>query len=96
MRLKQPKATLHFWRDPAGPEVDWVIRHEKKLIPIEVKWTKAPASEDVKHLMIFLREYPQTRQAYVICRASRPLQLRENILALPWQDLTTVLDRAFA
>ena len=33
---------LRFWRDPDGPEVDWVIEAEDRLIPIEVKWTENP------------------------------------------------------
>ncbi len=92
MRLKQPKAHLHFWRDPSGPEVDWVIRHEQRLTPIEVKWTDVPTFDDVKHLNIFLDEYPRASRAYVICRAPRPLKLGDKIIGLPWQDLPTLLD----
>lgn len=91
LRLKQPKASLHFWRDPAGPEVDWIVRRENRLIPIEVKWTEAPTSDDIKHLGIFLREYPNARQAYVVCRTPRPLIMAKNIVALPWQNLPTIL-----
>lgn len=91
IRLTQPKARLHFWRDPAGPEVDWVIRQGEKLVPIEVKWTDAPSADDIKHLTIFLREYPNAPRAYVICRTARPLKLADKILALSWQDLPELL-----
>jgi uncharacterized protein len=41
-RLIAPSRRLHFWRDPDGPEVDWVLVSGKELLPIEVKWTDAP------------------------------------------------------
>jgi predicted AAA+ superfamily ATPase len=91
MRLLQPKPSLHFWRDPAGPEIDWLIRREKQLIPIEVKWTETPAPDDIKHLTIFLKEYPQASTGYIVCRTSRRLKLTENIFALPWQDIPSLL-----
>jgi hypothetical protein len=36
--------TLHlrFWRDPDGPEVDWVLAGEEGWLPVEVKWSEAP------------------------------------------------------
>lgn len=92
MRLDFPKGQLRFWRDPAGPEVDWVIRLGNRLIPVEVKWTDLPMAEDIKHLQIFLQEYPEAPQAYVICRTPHPMKLAERVLALPWQDLRRVLE----
>lgn len=35
------------WRDPAGPEVDWIIENENGYIPIEVKWTDTPGERDI-------------------------------------------------
>jgi predicted AAA+ superfamily ATPase len=82
---------LYFWRDPNGPEVDWVLKKEDKYIPIEVKWTEFPSKDDIKHLNLFMEEYSNTEKAYVICRTQKKIKLAENIYALPWQDLAEVL-----
>jgi predicted AAA+ superfamily ATPase len=36
---------MHFWRTAAGSEVDLLIEHEGKLIPVEVKSTSTPTPE---------------------------------------------------
>lgn len=80
---------IQFWRDPAGPEVDWIINQNNQLIPIEVKWTTQPGKKDMRHLKTFLNEYPnETQTGYIICQIDIPQQLSENIIALPWQNLS--------
>jgi uncharacterized protein len=92
-RLVAPDARLRFWRDPDGPEVDWVIEHPEGLIPIEVKRTDRPTERDTRHLQVFLEEYG-ARRAFVVCTAPRALQLSKAVTAIPWQELPGVLDRA--
>lgn len=58
IHLFEPRSILKFWRDPVGPEVDWVVESSEKLIPIEVKWTNPPTKQDSKNLTIFMEEYP--------------------------------------
>jgi predicted AAA+ superfamily ATPase len=91
MRSEQQRSSLHYWRDPNGIEVDWVIKTEKKYFPIEVKWTERPSGADIKNLQIFLNEYPQAEKAFVICQTPHPMKLSENIVALPWQQLFDVV-----
>jgi len=86
----QPQGKLRFWRDHAGPEVDYVIEMGKQYIPIEVKWTDSPKVHDVKHLVKFMSEYPCQELGYIICRCDRPLLLQNNILALPWKQLDNI------
>lgn len=86
-RLQDTKPTIHFWRDAAGPEVDWLVNRNENLLPIEVKWTETPSSRDAKHLEVFLNEYPKATQAYVVCRVSQPQMLSERIQAISWTDL---------
>lgn len=83
---------VHFWRDLNGQEVDWVLSHFERLIPIEVKWTETPTLSDAKHLKLFLDEYPEADKAYVICRTPRAFELADNIIALPWKSLSHVFD----
>ncbi|MFZ5802117.1 MAG: ATP-binding protein [Candidatus Omnitrophota bacterium] len=89
--LPSQPSRLKFWRDPDGPEVDWVIENPDCLIPIEVKWTETPQPGDIRHLQVFLREYPESREAYVICRAPRKIKLGERIYALPWRHVVDLI-----
>lgn len=86
-RLSSQKIKIQFWRDPDGPEVDWVIEDEEGYIPIEVKWGSAPSVRDIKHLRTFLSEYKNAKTAYLICQTPRKVKLEKNIFALPWQDI---------
>ncbi len=86
-RLQEIKTTVHFWRDSSGPEIDWVLRRNEALLPIEVKWTNTPSYRDAKHLELFLSEYPTATQGYVVCQISHPQILSEGIEAISWRDL---------
>jgi predicted AAA+ superfamily ATPase len=92
-RLHAPDARLRFWRDPDGPEVDWVIEHPGGFLPIEVKLGDRPTERDTRHLHVFLEEYGG-RQGLVVCSAPRPLQLTRMVTAVPWQDLPGALASA--
>lgn len=86
-RLHRAGARLRFWRVPEGPEVDWVIEHHGRYVPIEVKWTDRPRIEDARHVATFLAEYRQARVGFVVCRTPRAVALSDTITALPWQSL---------
>jgi len=90
-RLSNDKVKILFWRDPDGPEVDWVIENEEEYIPIEVKWTDAPSSKDARHLKTFQQEYPKAKTAYVVCRTPRKIKLDKNIYAIPWQEINSLI-----
>ena len=85
-RLSPVACQLRYWRDGNGPEVDWVLEQDGRYTPIEAKWTDTPRTKDIRHLKLFLSEYPQAEQAYVICRVPRKTKLDKNIFAIPWQD----------
>jgi len=84
-------ARIRFWRDPDGPEVDWVIDQENTLIPIEVKWTDKPHVNDIRHIGIFMSEYSEAKAGYLVCQVPRKLQLNNHIFALPWQMIGEIL-----
>ncbi len=92
LRLNQPQASVHYWRDHAGPEVDYVIKWQQQFMPIEAKWTENPQPKDYRHLEVFLNEYPCFAQGYLICRVARKRQLSPRIIALPWQELPEILN----
>ena len=89
--LRSTSAKLHFWRDPSGPEIDWLIVADKKLTPIEVKWTDSPSDRDCRHLRLFLAEYPESEQGYIVCRTPRRMKLGNMITAIPWQEIHGVV-----
>lgn len=91
-RQAQPEVHVRFWRDPDGPEVDWVLIREDRCLPVEVKWSEAPAAADARHLETFLHEHRSARSGLVICRAPRRFQLTRNIVALPWQEIPSVIE----
>jgi uncharacterized protein len=76
---------LYHQRSRDGAEVDFILERGGKLTPVEVKWTENPTFNDARHLVTFLREKSRdARHGYVICRCPRPLQLHDQITALPW------------
>jgi uncharacterized protein len=86
-RTTETPVHLNFWRDPDGPEVDWVLAAEDCWLPVEVKWSDAPTERDTRHLETFLSEYPKAREGFVVCRTPRAFKLGPNVTAIPWQDL---------
>jgi uncharacterized protein len=92
LSLKKPLSKLRYWRSPDGPEVDWVIEADGKLIPIEVKLTERPRPKHLSHLKLFLSEYDNVDMAYIVCQVDRKIQLDDRITALPWQQFFDALE----
>jgi predicted AAA+ superfamily ATPase len=86
-RQSTAPARVLFWRDPDGPEVDWLVEREGELIPVEAKLTDTPDVRDARHVEVFLREYPEAKRGYLVCRVPRAVKLSERVTALPWQEL---------
>ncbi len=92
LRLAGKRVFLRYWRDPSGPEVDWVLDAHDIYIPIEVKWTDHPADADIKYLKLFLKEYPQAKKGYLVCQTPHLMKLSDNIYGVPWQQMNIILD----
>lgn len=91
-RLANNKTKILFWRDPDGPEVDWIIEQDGSYVPIEVKWSDAPSKKNIKHLKVFLAEYSKKAEiAYLVCQVPRKVKLDKNIFAIPWQEINTLI-----
>jgi len=90
-RVGSSGTNVRFWRDPDGPEVDWVIERGGTLVPVEIKWTDAPTSRDVRHVEVFLREYREATRGFLVCRTPRRTKLSERVTALPWQEIPALL-----
>ncbi len=92
--VRRPTSKIRFWRDPDGPEVDWVIDHDGAYTPVEVKWTDRPQPGDVRHLEVFLREYRSATTGYLVCRVPRKVKLSRGVIALPWQSVDELIPAA--
>lgn len=89
--VKHENTKIRFWRDPDGPEVDWVIDEKGAYTPIEVKWTDNPAAADIRHLEVFLSEYPSSKTGYLVCQVPRKMKLSEKVFALPWESIHEII-----
>lgn len=84
-RLQYIGGSLHYLRSYDGAEVDYIVEHNRELTPVEVKWTDRSSVGDARHLLTFLAENKQrAKQAFIVCRCSRPLQLHDQVTAIPW------------
>jgi uncharacterized protein len=91
-RMAGPAVRIRFWRDPDGPEVDWVIDRDGSYTPIEVKWSESPDARDARHLKRFLEEYPTASDGFVVCRTPQRIALGQGITAVPWQELPLIME----
>ena len=91
--LLSRKIKIRYWRDSAGPEVDFVLDIAHHYIPIEVKWTDKPDRSDAKHLEKFLAEYPETKCGFVICRTPQRYKISEKVMALPWEEIHGLFEK---
>lgn len=82
---------LYYWRTPQGVEVDVVIETDKGLVAIEIKSTTDVHPGDLRHLSLFLKDYP-TARGLCVCNAERPFTVG-SIPCLPWK---TFLDEFLA
>jgi predicted AAA+ superfamily ATPase len=82
------KGQLYYMRTKDGAEVDFIIPQGSEVIPIEVKWTENPTPSDARHLRTFIAEQKgKAKRGYVVCCCDRPMQLDENVTAIPWHCL---------
>lgn len=91
-QLISPQIKLRYWKDSAGPEVDYVLDYLDQYIPIEVKWSEKPDIHDARHMLKFIQEY-SCANAFIVCQTPRRFKLSENITALPWQELKYVFSQ---
>ncbi len=89
-QITAPGIKVRYWRDTAGPEIDFVLDVMHQYIPLEVKWTDKPNNSDAKHLNKFLNEYEEASCAYIICRSPHKYQISNKIIILPWQELLSI------
>ncbi|HIE14417.1 TPA: ATP-binding protein [Candidatus Bathyarchaeota archaeon] len=82
--MMKPRATIHYWRTTTGKEVDLVLEHGKKLLALEVKITRDPTVHDIKNLLLFIDEYPETIRGVLVHTGKAIKWLHSKVIAVPW------------
>lgn len=82
--LMVPKVNIFYWRTTTGKEVDFILEHGKKLLAFEVKLTERPTFNDIKNLLTFVMDYPQTLRGILIHAGNSIKWLHSKVLAIPW------------
>ncbi|MHB1665131.1 MAG: ATP-binding protein [bacterium] len=83
--MLKPSAKIHYWRTVSGKEVDFILEYGKKLLAIEVKITKNPLVKDIKNLLIFMDDHPETVIGILLHSGSEIKRLNSKVIAVPWQ-----------
>lgn len=84
--LEPQRRKLHFWRDRAGHEVDFVLEQDGQLVAVEIKAGSQVSPEDTIGIHAFregLKRRTSLKRAVVLYAGSaRPLD--RDLVALPW------------
>lgn len=90
--ITRKRTGITYWRSRSGLEVDFIIGQAK--LAIEVKITREVHKQDLKGLLAFCEEHPNTRPI-VVTQDTRPRKLIVNdnltIDVLPWKDFLAQL-----
>ena len=78
------KYKLHFWRTKSGNEVDFIVYGPDCILAIEVKNSKSVMPKDLKGLIAFRDDYPETK-TFFLYRGKDKLKVK-GILCLPCKD----------
>jgi hypothetical protein len=79
-----PQAEIYDWRTTTKREVDFVVEHGRKLLPIEVKLTQRPTIHDATTLLAFMEEHPQAVRGVVVHGGDEVYWLHTKVIAVPW------------
>ena len=80
-----PGAQVMYWRTAGGREVDFVVEHGRRHLPIEVKTSTTLNARDAAALTHFLADYHDSAAgALILYNGTRTFWLADRILATPW------------
>lgn len=81
-------AEVFHWRTANGEEVDFVLEHDGKLLPVEIHPTSNPRIGHGAHLRAFRREYGDRSLPGLLVHCGDQIDwLTSEVLAVPWWKL---------
>lgn len=79
---------VYFWRTRAGEEVDLLVAHEGRLVPLEVKAATTPNPHMARGIARLRRDLPDiVEPGYVIHPGDVALPLASDVTALPFGQM---------
>ncbi len=84
--LEPHRRKLHFWRDRAGREVDFILEQDHKLVALEIKAGSQVTSSDTSGIRAFRDSLKQKTSLVrgVVLHAGNARPLDAHDVALPW------------
>jgi len=74
------KESINFWRTKDKKEIDFILKHKNKIIPIETKINFASFSK--AQMSYFLKEYKPKKHYFVGLKGKKP---KEKRFIYPWE-----------
>jgi predicted AAA+ superfamily ATPase len=92
--LEPQRRKLHFWRDRAGREVDFILEQDHKLVAVEIKTSGQVTSSDASGIRAFRDSLRQKASLVrgVVLHAGKARPLDVNDMALPWGWMVPLSD----
>ncbi len=77
---------LHYWRDRAGHEVDFLLEQNGKLVAIEIKSSSQVSPSDASGILAFKSVLKKSHSLVcgVVLHAGKARPLDKDVFALPW------------
>lgn len=82
--LLNPKGKLYYFRSISGKEVDFILEWRRKILAFEVKLTENPTIKDIKNLIDFIEENPDSIRGVLIYTGDSVKYLHSKVIAIPW------------
>ncbi len=84
---------IHYWRTKSGAEVDFVLTHQNRIIPIEVKFRNLSRPTISRGFRSFVQAY-SPRQAFIITKQLIAVETIENceVVFIPLEKLNQLFD----
>ncbi len=82
---KSKTVPLWFWRTSQGAEVDLLVEHGGRFVPVEAKFSEAPDEAALKDLFALQKFYGKQclRAGYEVSRAPHAYPLSNTLQAVP-------------
>jgi predicted AAA+ superfamily ATPase len=77
---------LHFWRDRAGHEVDFILEEAGKFVALEIKASSQVTANDATGIRSFREDLKRKSSLVrgVVLHSGKARPWGDGILALPW------------
>ncbi len=87
-RFNEGKAhNLYFWRDNLGNEVDLIIKHSNRLLPVEIKSGQTITNDYFKGIL-FWHKITQSQGGYIVYGGEMKQNRSNQITVISYKDLS--------